>query len=77
MIGIDTFALDFKWEAKVPPYYLPHPNTYGAYPRYIRKYVKEMKLLSLEEAIKKATSMPAQRMKLNDRGVIKVGAWRT
>ena len=75
MIGIDTFALDFKWEAKVPPYYLPHPNTYGAYPRYIRKYVKEMKLLSLEEAIKKATSMPAQRMKLNDRGVIKVGAW--
>ncbi len=75
MIGIDTFALDFKWEAKVPPYYLPHPNTYGAYPRYIRKYVKEMKILSLEEAIRKATSMPAKRMKINDRGIIREGAW--
>ncbi|MCS7386793.1 MAG: D-aminoacylase [archaeon GB-1867-005] len=73
MIGIDTFALDFKWEAKVPPYYLPHPNTYGAYPRCIRRFVKELKVLTLEEAIKKATYMPAQRMKLKDRGAIKVG----
>jgi len=75
MIGADIFALDFKWEAKVPPYYLPHPNTYGAFSRYIKRFVRERKTLSLEEAIRKITYTPAKRMKIIDRGVIKVGAW--
>lgn len=75
MVGADIFALDFRWEARVPPYYLPHPNTYGAFPRYIRRLVKERKVLNLEEAIKKITSVPAKRMKIEDRGVLKVGAW--
>ncbi|MCS7363844.1 MAG: D-aminoacylase [archaeon GB-1867-035] len=75
MIGIDTFALDFKWEVKVPPYYLPHPNTYGGYPRYIRRYVKELKILSIEEAVKKATSIPAKRFSLEGRGILREGAW--
>ncbi|MEM2136881.1 MAG: amidohydrolase family protein, partial [Candidatus Methanomethylicia archaeon] len=75
MIGADIFSLDFRWEAKVPPYYLPHPNTYGAFPRYIKQFVRERKTLSLEEAIKKITFMPAKRMKIEDRGILKVGAW--
>ncbi len=75
MIGIDTFALDFKWEVKYPPYYLPHPNTYNAYPRFFRKYVKEMGVLSLEEAVMKVTSMPAKKLGLKDRGIIRKGAW--
>jgi len=70
----DVFAFDEKWEVRKPPYYLPHPNTYGIFPRYIRRYVKEEGILTLEEAIKKLTSLPAQRFKLTSKGVIKEGA---
>jgi dihydroorotase/N-acyl-D-amino-acid deacylase len=53
----------------------PHPRAYGTFPRIIRKYVREEKLLSLEEAIRKFTSLPASRMRLADRGVLKAGMW--
>jgi dihydroorotase/N-acyl-D-amino-acid deacylase len=53
----------------------PHPRAYGTYPRILRKYVREEKLLSLEDAIRKFTSLPAQRMRLGDRGVLKAGMW--
>jgi dihydroorotase/N-acyl-D-amino-acid deacylase len=53
----------------------PHPRAYGTFPRILRKYVREEKRLSLEEAIRKFTSLPAQRMRLGDRGVLKVGMW--
>ena len=53
----------------------PHPRAYGTFPRIIRKYVREDKLLSLEEAIRKMTALPAQRMRLADRGVLKTGMW--
>ena len=75
MIGADTFALDDKWGMQSPPYFLPHPNTYGLYPRYLRRYVKELGVLSLEEAVRKATYLPAKRVGLEGRGVIKVGAY--
>lgn len=75
MICTDTFALDFKWEIKKPPYFLPHPNTYAAFPRFIRRYVRELKVITLEEAIKKITFLPAQKLKLKGRGVIEVGAY--
>jgi len=75
MIGIDTFALDDKWGMKTPPYYLPHPNTYSGYVHYLTRYVRELHVLSLEEAIRKATSLPARRMGLTDRGVIRPGAY--
>jgi N-acyl-D-aspartate/D-glutamate deacylase len=48
---------------------------YGAYPRYIRRFVKENVVLTLEEAVKKATYLPAQRLKLKERGVISPGAY--
>jgi N-acyl-D-amino-acid deacylase len=53
----------------------PHPRAYGTFPRIIRKYVREEKRLTLEEAIRKFTSFPAQRMRLGDRGVLKAGMW--
>jgi dihydroorotase/N-acyl-D-amino-acid deacylase len=53
----------------------PHPRAYGTFPRILRKYVREEKKLSLEEAIRKFTALPAQRMRLTHRGVLKAGMW--
>lgn len=52
----------------------PHPRAYGTFPRILGRYVREMKVISLEEAIRKMTSLPAQRLQLTDRGVIREGA---
>ena len=48
----------------------PHPRYYGAFPRVLGKYVREKKILPLETAIKKMTSMPAGVMNLQDRGIL-------
>ncbi|HEY1270996.1 MAG TPA: D-aminoacylase [Terriglobales bacterium] len=53
----------------------PHPRAYGTFPRILRKYVREEKKLPLEEAIRKFSALPAQRMRLTDRGVLKFGMW--
>jgi N-acyl-D-amino-acid deacylase len=47
-----------------------HPRCFGTFPRVLGKYVHKEKLLSLEEAIKKMTSMPAKKIGLNDRGIL-------
>jgi N-acyl-D-amino-acid deacylase len=51
----------------------PHPRAYGTFPRILRKYVREEHALTLEDAIRKFTALPAQRMRLADRGAIKEG----
>ncbi len=51
----------------------PHPRSYGTFPRVLRKYVYEMHALSLEDAIRKFSALPAQRMRFSDRGVLKQG----
>lgn len=53
----------------------PHPRAYGTFPRILRKYVREEKKLALEDAIRKFSALPAQRMRLTDRGVLKQGMW--
>jgi N-acyl-D-amino-acid deacylase len=53
----------------------PHPRAYGTFPRILRKYVREEKKITLEEAIRKFSALPAQRMRLSDRGVLKQGMW--
>jgi N-acyl-D-amino-acid deacylase len=53
----------------------PHPRAYGTFPRVLRKYVREERRMRLEEAIRKFTSLPASRLRLNDRGVLKAGMW--
>ncbi len=52
---------------------IAHPRAYGTFPRAIAKYVKERKLVTLEEMIRKMTSMPAEKVGLKDRGKILEG----
>lgn len=51
----------------------PHPRTYGTNARVLGKYVREEKLISLEEAIRRMTSLAAQKFQLKDRGLLKEG----
>jgi N-acyl-D-amino-acid deacylase len=51
----------------------PHPRNYGTYPRILGHYVREERLLSLEEAVYKMTGLPARRLRLRDRGRITPG----
>lgn len=53
----------------------PHPRAYGAFPHILHKYVHEDKKLTLEDAIRKFSALPAQRMRFADRGVLKSGMW--
>jgi dihydroorotase/N-acyl-D-amino-acid deacylase len=53
----------------------PHPRAYGTFPRVLRKFVREDKLITLEEAIRKMSALPAQKLRLADRGVLKSGMW--
>jgi N-acyl-D-amino-acid deacylase len=53
----------------------PHPRAYGTFPRVLRKYVREDKALTLEDAIRKMSALPAQRLRLTDRGVLKANMW--
>lgn len=55
-----------------PPYY---PCCYGEFPGVLERYVRDEPVLSLEEAIRKMTSFPAQRLGVMDRGVLRPGAW--
>lgn len=50
-----------------------HPRYYGAYPKILGRYVREKQIISLEEAIKKMTLLPALKMKFKDRGLLKEG----
>ncbi len=52
-----------------------YPTQYGAFPWIFRKMVREEKALTLEEAVKKMTSLPAQRYRLWDRGLVREGLW--
>jgi N-acyl-D-amino-acid deacylase len=72
MIGSDGYALNTKGplgEGK------PHPRSYGTFPRVLAKYVREEATIRLEEAIRKMTSYPAQRLGLRARGKIAIGFW--
>ncbi|KUH39268.1 MULTISPECIES: N-acyl-D-amino-acid deacylase family protein [Streptomyces] len=51
----------------------PHPRAYGTFPHYLGRYVRELAVLSLEEAVAHLTSRPAARLRLPDRGLVRVG----
>ncbi|MSR78006.1 MAG: D-aminoacylase [Candidatus Omnitrophica bacterium] len=53
----------------------PHPRAFGTFPKIIREYVREKKVITLGEAIRKMTSLPAEHFGLKDRGRIEVGAY--
>jgi N-acyl-D-amino-acid deacylase len=52
---------------------MPHPRGYGTNARVLAKYVREEKVLSLEEAIRRMTSLPAQKFQLKGRGLLEEG----
>jgi N-acyl-D-aspartate/D-glutamate deacylase len=55
--------------------YYPHPRNYGCFPRVLGEFVRQKKLVTLERAVKKMTSLPAARFGLEDRGLLRIG-WR-
>ncbi len=72
MIGTDSSA--------VAPYGVlgrgkPHPRGYGTFPRVLGKYVREEKTLTLENTVRKMTSLPARKLGLKNRGSIKEGMY--
>ncbi len=58
---------------EIPKRGVPHPRSYGTFARVLGVYVREKRLLSLEDAVRKMTSLPAQRTGLQDRGVLRPG----
>ncbi|TDU81128.1 N-acyl-D-amino-acid deacylase [Prosthecobacter fusiformis] len=54
---------------------VPHPRSYGNNARILSRYVREQKVLTLEEAVCRMTSLPAETFGMKDRGVLKPGAW--
>jgi N-acyl-D-aspartate/D-glutamate deacylase len=66
-IGSDGSALNQKYPGK------PHPRSFGTNPRVLGKYTREEKVLTLEDAVRKMTSMPAQVLGLKDRGLLREG----
>jgi N-acyl-D-amino-acid deacylase len=52
---------------------VPHPRSYGTFARVLGHYVRELNVISLEEAVRKMTSFPAQRLGLPDRGILRPG----
>jgi N-acyl-D-amino-acid deacylase len=53
----------------------PHPRAYGSFPRILCRYVRERRVLTLEDAVRKFTALPAARVGLDDRGVVKEGMY--
>jgi N-acyl-D-aspartate/D-glutamate deacylase len=53
----------------------PHPRYYGTFPRVLGRYVRELKVLTLPEAVKKMTSMNADKIGISDRGRLREGLW--
>ena len=73
MICSDGEALALYGSLNDPPPY--SPCSYGEFPGVLERYVRDEPVLTLQEAIRKMTSFPAQRLGLMDRGVLRPGAW--
>ncbi|MGE5302307.1 MAG: amidohydrolase family protein, partial [Alphaproteobacteria bacterium] len=68
-IGSDGSALNLQYPGK------PHPRSFGTNPRVLGKYTRDEKVLQLEDAVRKMTSLPAQVLGLKDRGLLREGYW--
>jgi N-acyl-D-amino-acid deacylase len=71
MIGSDGSALAPHGEMSAGK---PHPRSYGTFPRVLGEYAREQRLLPLALAVHKMTGLPARRLRLRDRGIIRIGA---
>ena len=70
VLGSDGLAVDTFGVVGGP---VPHPRFFGAFPALFQKYVRENPVLTLEEAVRKCTSAPAERVRLRDRGLLRPG----
>ncbi len=70
MVGTDAMAM-----MHLPGFKINHPRAYGTYPKILGKYVRDEQVLTLEDAIRKMTSFPAQRIGLRDRGLLRENYW--
>lgn len=70
MISTDAGGLDPDWAAPTGPY---HPRAYGTYSRVLGKYVREEKVIPLEDAVRKMSSALCDRLGLRDRGQLREG----
>lgn len=73
MIGVDTFAVDEKRQSTSNPPSYPSQNSYGGFPCYLRRSVRETEIMTIQEAVHKITGSPARKFRLNDRGLLKTG----
>jgi N-acyl-D-aspartate/D-glutamate deacylase len=71
-ISTDAGGFDPVWGKKFGPV---HPRAYGSYPRVLGKYVREEKIITLEDAIRKMSSAVADRLGLRDRGLLRQGMY--
>ena len=71
-VSTDAGGLDPAWAKQHGP---THPRAYGTYPRVLGKYVREEKVIPLEDAIRKMTSAVADRLSLRDRGALRTGCF--
>ena len=69
-VSSDAGGYDPAWAREVAPV---HPRSYGTFPRILGKYVREEKILSLEEAVRKMSSAVATRLGIQDRGLLREG----
>ena len=72
MIGSDGSSLSTEGPLSVGN---PHPRNFGAFPRVLGSFVRDRSVLRLEDAVRKMTSMPAQRFSIPERGVLEEGKW--
>jgi len=72
MIGSDGSSLSTEGPLSIGN---PHPRNFGAFPRVIAEFVRDRAVLRLEDAIRKMTSLPAQRFSIPDRGILAEGNW--
>jgi N-acyl-D-amino-acid deacylase len=71
-ISTDASGVDPAWAKELGP---THPRAYGTYPRVLAKYVRQEKLLTLEDAIRKMSGSVAARLGLSDRGLLRPGCY--
>ncbi|TFG08614.1 MAG: D-aminoacylase [Promethearchaeota archaeon] len=69
------FGTDGAGIPNIPALGTFHPRFYGTYPRILGRYVREKNVLTIENAIRKMTSFPAQKLGLKDRGLLREGMW--
>jgi N-acyl-D-amino-acid deacylase len=72
-----SFGSDEASQAPEPPFleFSPHPRAYGNFARLLGRYVRDEGLIPLEEAIRRLTSLPAENLRLTDRGALAVGRY--